>query len=374
MPVLNGRKRPWSAMRPGVIASAANAARYGYNAAKRLRQGASLAKQIYSNPKGDRQQGYRASRVTLYRVPTTTKSKTLYHKRRIPRRHQAFVRRRKHLRKKLLRLLKSRPRINALQEKTITAQNIQWAPSAGKTNYDWQEVRGANDAYGCWTKTHVDNVADAVVKVAAVNSSGSAIPTDDAYAEAYLKYIRHRLHLKNISGANGVIVDVYTCTARYTGNDPVLDTPKECWATQLLASSGNPTQPSINTKGQTPFDCPNFGKYWKINHVERLSFENLEAKVITMKCKTGKLPLPRSDVAAENNLTWAGKTMFWMLVIHPTIINLSWDNTTPFTIFEATFERTTHYVPLNGQGISFLGNPGRNFAGVITLTAPAGSD
>ena len=72
----------------------------------------------------------------------------------------------------------------------------------------------------------------------------------------------------NSVGATPMLYDVYECVAAKDISDPLYGYPRAAWAYQLqinlnVASSGF-VQPLTTYNGQTPYDCPGFGKYWKV--------------------------------------------------------------------------------------------------------------
>lgn len=69
------------------------------------------------------------------------------------------------------------------------------------------------------------------------------------------------------------VYDIYECVAaRDLGqNDALWNTPLNAWKQCLLdvytptdATPIVPQRPVVQTTGQTPYDCPSFGRYWKI--------------------------------------------------------------------------------------------------------------
>ncbi|AUM61915.1 capsid [uncultured virus] len=357
------RKRPFSAI--------AGAASYEYQAFKKAKAGYDLARGIKAAIKPAKQAyANRSAKPTLYRVPTTTKTKTIYHKKKLSRRAKYRIKKYKRTRAKLRKLLRAKVPINTVIEKQTALTTLQWLASG--TDLTTQSVIGDNDAYGCWTPAQIKGIQDnlnlfvSAYRPAGIEYHYSTVSTGLSF---YIAYMRHNLTMKNISGTAGLICDVYTCTAATNISDINFKTPKAAW-NYLQSSMNDPiTGPgnavSINTKTATPFDCPNFGKYWKVNHVERLAFDILESKTISMKCNKGfmKTPDNLNDLYAIKH-----RTMYWLIVTHPTIQNNAW--TTNQNLLETAASRTTHFKKYDFSSYYQNDNVGGIYR--VGMTAPGG--
>lgn len=356
------RKRPFSAF--------AGAASYGYKTFKKAKAGYDLARGIKAAIKPNKSYANRAAQPTLYRVPTTTKTKTIYHKKKLSRHAKYRLKKYKRTRARLRKLLRAKVPINTVVDKQTALTTHTWGTTG--TDLTNQLIIGDNDAYGCWTPVQLKAIQDTLnlfvsaYKPASIEYHYSTVGTGLTF---YVAYMRHNLTMKNISGTAGMLVDVYTCTAAVNIADANFKTPKAAWnylqtsMNDPITGAGNAV--SIATKTATPFDCPNFGRYWKVNHVERLSFDVLETKTISMKCNKGfvKVPDNLNDLYAIK-----GKTMHWLIVVHPTIQNNAWG--TGQTLIESAASRTTHYKKYDFSSYYQNDNVGGIYR--VGMTAPGG--
>jgi len=348
----------------GQIASVAAAAHHGYRAYKKAKAGYDMARGIKAAITSKGKATAASKKLTYYRIPTTVKTKTLYKTKRFSRYKQKKYKRRLKLRRKLKSLLRDKFPVNTLIEKVTTTNAQQWVTTG--TDLTVQLVLGSNEAYGCWTPSQISGLQGQLTKFQAT-SNGTVISSLAPNISFRMTYMRHRVDMKNISGANGLMVDVYTCTARQNIADTNYKDPKTTWTTLVNQDTFQPTgganSISINTKTATPFDCPNFGRFWKINHVERLSFDNLETKTVTMKCKTGTFKMPQ-DMASLQAIK--GLTMYWIFIVHPTLTNNSF--TTSQNLLEIAPSRTLRFQP--GYDCSWFPNNNMGISYRIGLTAP----
>jgi len=330
---------------------AAAVAHSAWRHTKGFRSGYKAAKSVADAIRSAKRQRVGVANPNRYRIHRDTATKTLYRKKRLSRfqaRRRRRIIKRRH---RLIRFIKGKQPINTHIQRTITPQLAQWI--SGGTDFTNQLVLGAADPYGCWTPAMIETLRSRVQPVHYRLNRGAGVAdysVDQRYLHLMITHMSHTMHIKNISGADGLLVDVYTCLARHSTSDSSIGNPKDTWTSCLL--QGEPSTISLfspATKSVTPFDCPKFGRIWKILNVERLKFDNLESKTVQMKCRPGKI---RLEGGSSGHYTIRGKTMYWLLVIHPTPHNFTFIANQ--SLLEIAFVRTTRFVPVYSTG-SFLG-------------------
>lgn len=106
----------------------------------------------------------------------------------------------------------------------------------------------------------------------ATQGVGNTIPKDEFKLQVHSSKLE--ASITNIATVP-VVIDIYECYAARDINLLAYNTPTAAWATLLAELVNNPTDVGTQSatqiiNGQTPYDCPNFGKYWGIRKKTRI--------------------------------------------------------------------------------------------------------
>lgn len=183
------------------------------------------------------------------------------------------------------------------------------------------------------------------------NIAGSTDIVANKSAKSTIPSAEFKLHMMNSSldisitnplatSTQPTLYDIYECVAAQDISVLQFSTPVACWQ-NLLNDNYSPTdgasnRPTVDTNGQTPYDCPMFGKYWKILKKTRLYLG--PGTTSEIKISSGKYTL--SGDKFEDNYAIAGISK-GVIIIAGIGDNTNWPLTG--TVLRYVAQKTWHF-------------------------------
>lgn len=243
-----------------------------------------------------------------------------------------YKKQRKFQRRVITAVTKSVPSSLWIERPSATADVVQFGMGATASDVSWQAVNrltstissyhlhpGAlssnNDAKIVYPWGPLDLIS---VDANIVKTAGAAYTP--AFDNIKIK-TTHASYTMNFVAPSSetVIFDIYTCVAAQDIITSTYANPAECWYTltanlKTWAAGGYSTACTPNTKGNTPFSCPEWGRYWTVQSVTRCELAG--GGKMTWKMPNARKPtFTFGDI--KNKYAVKGKTQSVMIVAWP---------------------------------------------------------